>query len=80
MARWISDLAAQRQAFRAKLDEGQGLKVPNEDPDWDDVGEALPRVESARAGRDPAATQAADQPIGQDPPARRRTPHGARSR
>jgi hypothetical protein len=42
MAAWISDLAANRQAFREKLEELQGLKVPSEDPDWDDLGEAFP--------------------------------------
>ena len=42
MAAWISDLAAKRQAFREKLEELQGLKVPSEDPDWDDLGDAFP--------------------------------------
>ena len=42
MAAWISDLAAQRQAFREKLEELQGLKVPSEDPDWEDLGDAFP--------------------------------------
>ena len=42
MAAWISDLAAERQSFREKLEELQGLKVPSEDPDWDDLGEAFP--------------------------------------
>jgi conjugative relaxase-like TrwC/TraI family protein len=42
MAAWIIDLAAQRQAFREKLEQRQGLKVPSEDPDWEDLGEAFP--------------------------------------
>ena len=42
MAAWISDLAAQRQAFREKIEEYQGLMVPSEDPDWGDLGEAFP--------------------------------------
>ena len=42
MAAWIRDLAAQRQAFREKIEERQGLMVPSEDPDWDDLGEAFP--------------------------------------
>jgi hypothetical protein len=42
MAAWIRDLPAQRQAFREKLEERQGLKVPSEDPDWEDLGEAFP--------------------------------------
>jgi hypothetical protein len=42
MAAWIGGLAAQRQAFHEKLEERQGLKVPSEDPDWGDLGEAFP--------------------------------------
>ena len=42
MAQWISELASQRQAFRDKLEQRQGLKVPSEDPDWEDLGEAFP--------------------------------------
>ena len=42
MAAWIRYQAAQRQAFREKLEERQGLKVPSEDPDWGDLGEAFP--------------------------------------
>jgi hypothetical protein len=42
MAAWIRDLAAQRHAFRKKIEERQGLKVPDEDPDWGDLGEAFP--------------------------------------
>ena len=42
MAAWIRDLAAQRQAFREKLEERQALKVPSEDPDFDDIGPAFP--------------------------------------
>ena len=42
MASWIRDLAAQRYAFREKIEERQGLMVPNEDPEWGDLGEAFP--------------------------------------
>ena len=42
MAARIRDLAAQRQAFREKFEEYQGLMVPSEDPDWGDLGEAFP--------------------------------------
>ena len=35
-------LPHKRQAFREKLEELQGLKVPSEDPDWDDLGDAFP--------------------------------------
>ena len=41
-AAWICDLAAQRKAFRAKLDERRGLMVPNEDPHWGDLRQAFP--------------------------------------
>jgi hypothetical protein len=42
MADWVQDLAAQRQAFRDKLEERQALKVPSEDPDYEDLGPAFP--------------------------------------
>jgi hypothetical protein len=42
MAAWIRDLATQREAFREKVEERQGLMVPSEDPDWGDLGEAFP--------------------------------------
>jgi hypothetical protein len=42
MAAWVRDLAANRQSFREKLEELQGLKVPSDDPDWDDLGQAFP--------------------------------------
>jgi hypothetical protein len=42
MAAWVRDLAAQRQAFRDKLGERQTLKVPSEDPDFEDLGHAFP--------------------------------------
>ena len=42
IAAWVRDLAAQRQAFREKFEERQGLMVPSEDPDWGDLGEAFP--------------------------------------
>jgi hypothetical protein len=42
MSAWIKGLAAQRQSFREKLEERQALKVPSEDPDWEDLGHAFP--------------------------------------
>jgi hypothetical protein len=42
LATWIRNLAVQRQAFREKIDERQGVKVPSEDPDWEYLGEAFP--------------------------------------
>jgi hypothetical protein len=50
MAAWIRDLAARRQAFGEKFEERQGLMVPNEDPDWGDLGEAFPVWQAS--GRD----------------------------
>ena len=50
MAAWVRDLTARRQAFREKLEERQGLLVPDEDPDWGDVGEAFPAWQAP--GRD----------------------------
>ena len=50
MAAWIRDLAAQRPAFREKIEERQGLMVPSEDPDWGDLGEAFPAWQAP--GRD----------------------------
>ena len=40
-AAWVRDLATQRQAFREKVEERQGLMEPSEDPDWGDLGEAF---------------------------------------
>ena len=42
VAAWIEGLAAQRQAFREKIQERRGLKVPSEDPDWGELAEAVP--------------------------------------
>ena len=50
MAAWIRDLTAQRQAFRERFEERQGMMVPSEDPDWGDLGEAFPAWQAP--GRD----------------------------
>ena len=42
MSAWVTNLAAQRQAFHEKLQERQALKVPSEDPDFEDLGHAFP--------------------------------------
>jgi hypothetical protein len=42
MAAWIRELATQRHMFRAKLEQRHLLKVPSEDPSWQDLGEAFP--------------------------------------
>jgi hypothetical protein len=42
MAAWVRDLASECQTFREKLEELQGLRVPSEDPDRDDLGPAFP--------------------------------------
>jgi conjugative relaxase-like TrwC/TraI family protein len=45
-AEWAQRVAGQREAFRAKLDARreaeQNVMVPDEDPDWEHVGEAFP--------------------------------------
>ena len=48
MAALIRDLTAQRRAFHAKLGERQALKIPSEDPDWEDLGEAFPAWSAVR--------------------------------
>jgi hypothetical protein len=50
MTAMVRDLAAQRHAFREKIEERQGLMVPNEDPEWGDLGEAFPAWQAP--GRD----------------------------
>jgi AAA domain len=42
MAQWVTDLAAQRHAFKETLAERHALRMPNEDPDWEDLGLAFP--------------------------------------
>ena len=39
---WITRLAEERRAVREKLDERKGVRVPSEDPDREDEGEAWP--------------------------------------
>jgi conjugative relaxase-like TrwC/TraI family protein len=39
---WIKDLDAQRPVFADKLADRQSLKVPAEDPDYGDLGQAFP--------------------------------------
>jgi hypothetical protein len=50
IAPWIRELAAQRQAFREKFEDRQGLMVPSEDPDWGDLGEAFPASRAPSRG------------------------------
>ena len=45
---WITQLAAERRAVRERLDERRAVRVPSEDPDYEDEGEAWP----AWVGRD----------------------------
>jgi hypothetical protein len=49
-AAWIRDLTAQRQAFREQIEERQGLKMPSEDPDWEDLDGAFPSWKVSRRG------------------------------
>jgi hypothetical protein len=39
---WIKDLAAQRHAFADKLADRQSQRIPSEDPDYGDLGQAFP--------------------------------------
>ncbi len=39
---WITRLAAERRAVRERLDERKGVRVPSQDPDYEDQGEAWP--------------------------------------
>jgi hypothetical protein len=38
---WIKDLGAQHRAFASKLADRQDLKIPSEDPDYGDLGQAF---------------------------------------
>jgi hypothetical protein len=67
MADWIRSLAAQRQAFREKVEERQGLTVPSEDPDWEDLGEAFPAWKQPRGRGDANRSH----PSRRSPPRRR---------
>jgi hypothetical protein len=42
IAGWIEDLAAQRTAFREKLEERRTLRIPSAAPGWEDLGQAFP--------------------------------------
>jgi AAA domain/TrwC relaxase len=42
MARWITRTAEQQAAFRARIEERQGVMVPSKDPDYEPEGEAWP--------------------------------------
>jgi len=44
---WITQLAAERRAVRERLDERRTVRVPSEDPDYEDEG-----VAPAWVGRD----------------------------
>jgi len=50
MVTWIRDLAAQRQTFREKISERQGLNIPSEDPGWRHLGEAFHSWDVSRRG------------------------------
>jgi len=41
-AEWVARLAEQRRAFQEKLEERQNVMVPDEDPDYDFIGQAWP--------------------------------------
>jgi len=39
---WLAELAEQRRAFREELERRQNVRVPEENPDYGDQGEAWP--------------------------------------
>src|SRR5258708_5410724 len=39
---WLAELHEQRRAFREELERRQNVRVPDEDPDYGDQGEAWP--------------------------------------
>jgi len=45
---WLAELAEQRRAFREELEARQNVKVPSEDPDWEDDGPAWPEWRAQR--------------------------------
>jgi hypothetical protein len=48
MAAWIRDLTAQRREFYASLEDRKALKIPSEDPDREDLGDAFPAWNAVR--------------------------------
>ena len=42
MPEWVSRLAEQQRAFREKLEERQGVMIPDDDPEYGALGEAWP--------------------------------------
>ena len=50
IAQWVQDLAAQHTAFREKLEERRALKIPSEDPGWEDLGRAFPTTFTRQKG------------------------------
>ena len=47
---WVTELAERNRAAMEKLEERRGLRVPNEDHEWEDEGEAWP--DAVRLERD----------------------------
>jgi hypothetical protein len=42
MGQWIKDLVAGRRPFADRLADRQSVKIPSEDPDYGDLGQAFP--------------------------------------
>jgi hypothetical protein len=42
MGQWIKDLATAHRAFAERLANLQSLTIPSQDPDYGDLGQALP--------------------------------------
>ena len=80
IGQWIADLAAEHRAFAGKLAERQSLRIPAEDPDYEDLGPAFPSWDRPGQGRHPAAAQAPDPAVATGPGTRRRPRPGHGSR
>jgi hypothetical protein len=42
MSAWVKELAAQRKVFAERLADRKSVRVPAEDPDFEDIGRAWP--------------------------------------
>jgi hypothetical protein len=42
MGEWIKDLAAGHRTFAGRLADRQSVRIPSEDPDYGDLGQAFP--------------------------------------
>jgi hypothetical protein len=50
IGQWIKDLASGRLVFADRLADRQSVKIPSEDPDYGDLGQAFPAWSRASRG------------------------------